>query len=108
MPQNIRIAVISKTAFSMWDAYNMPEIYPTDARTKSFNGQNLQLEEPWRFDSKKKHDPCTLCSIQAVLQGPHPWKRKFRHKNGSSQLSLYIKMRDGYGTMISTNRRIGF
>lgn len=100
MPQETRIAVASKAAFGVWDAYHMPEMIQTMLGPDPLTAKDLQLEGPWRFDSKNTtlvH--CVVRKIgasQAALQGFHPWKRQVRHQSRSSGPSPYINMREGY------------
>ncbi|KAJ6189715.1 hypothetical protein N7519_004623 [Penicillium mononematosum] len=100
MPQEIRIAVASKAAFGVWDAYHMPDLIQTMLGPDPLTAKELQLEGPWRFDSKNTtlvH--CVVRKIgatQAALQGSHPWKKQVRHQSRSRGPSLYNNMREGY------------
>jgi hypothetical protein len=100
MPQETRIAMASKAAYGVWDAFHMPELIQTMLGPIPLTVEDLQLEGPWRFDSKNTtlvH--CVVRKIgacQAALQGSHPWKRQVRRQSRSFQPSLYIKMREGY------------
>ncbi|KAJ5599334.1 hypothetical protein N7450_000401 [Penicillium hetheringtonii] len=100
MPQGTRIAVASKAAFGSWDAYHMPDLIQTMLGPITLTAKDLQLEGPWRFDSKNTtlvH--CVVRKIgacEAALQGSHPWKRKFRRQNQRFGQPLHIKMREGY------------
>ncbi|KAJ5808609.1 hypothetical protein N7474_009878 [Penicillium riverlandense] len=100
MPQETRIAVASKAAFGVWDAYHMPKLIETMLGPTPLSAKDLQIKGPWRFDSKNTtlvH--CVVRKIgasQAALQGSHPWKRQVRHQSQSSRLFLYLNMREGY------------
>lgn len=100
MPQETRIAVASKAAFGVWDAYHMPEMIRTMLGPNHLTAEDLQLEGPWRFDSNNTtlvH--CVVRKIgasQAALQGSHPWKRQVRHQSRSSGPTPYINMKEGY------------
>ncbi|KAJ6070271.1 hypothetical protein N7467_011590 [Penicillium canescens] len=100
MPQETRIAVAAMAAYGVWDAYHMPELIQTMRGPNPLTAEDLQLEGPWRFDSKNTtlvH--CVVRKIgasQAALQGSHPWKRRVRHQSQTSGQSLGINMREGY------------
>jgi hypothetical protein len=100
MPQETRIAVASAAAYGVWDAYHMPELIQTMLGPNPLTADDLQLEGPWRFDSKNTtlvH--CVVRKIgasRAALQGSHPWKRRVRHQSQTSGQSLDISMREGY------------
>ena len=100
MPQETRIAVAATAAYGVWDAYHMPELIQTMLGPNPLTAEDLQLEGPWRFDSKNTtlvH--CVVRKIgasQAALQGSHPWKRRVRHQSQTSGQSLGINMKEGY------------
>ncbi|KAJ6034776.1 uncharacterized protein N7446_009531 [Penicillium canescens] len=59
MTQGTRIAVAATAAYGVWDAYHMPELIQTMLGPNLLTAEDLQLEGPWRFDSKKT----TLCIV---------------------------------------------
>lgn len=82
MPQETRIAVACRAISGVWDGYHMPDLIQTMLGPDTMTAQDLQLEGPWRFDSKNTtlvH--CVVRKIgvcQAALQGQFPCRRRSR------------------------------